>query len=136
MAYTPGQGTVLQLNISSSYTTVAQVKSLTPPSSEMGTVETTIITDSVKTFMATIRDSGEASFTIEWDPANSTHAQLWTIHRSGALSDWKIIFNDAGDCEATFSGILTKFPWDEIDVESVVMIPITIKISGDITVTP
>lgn len=136
MAYAPGQGTVLQLSISASYTTVAQVTKLTPPQSEMGTVETTIITDSVRTFLATIRDSGEANFTIEWDSANATHAQLWAVHRSGALSDWKIIFNDAGDTDATFSGILTKFPWDEVTVDSVLMIPITIKVSGDITVTP
>lgn len=136
MTYAPGQGTLLKLYYSSAYNTVAQVTKLTPPSSEMGTVETTIITDSVRTFLATIRDSGEAQFTIEWDSADASHAQLWTVHRSGALSDWKITFNDVGDTDATFSGILTKFPWDEVDVESVITIPITIKVSGDITVTP
>ena len=136
MAYTPGKGSLLQLSISASFTTVAQITKFTPPASEMGTVETTIITDAAKTFMATILDSGEANFTIEWDPANATHAELWRIHQSGELASWKIIFNDAGACVATFSAILTKFPIDEVDVESVVQIPVTLRVSGTITITP
>ncbi len=105
----------------------------------MGTVETTTLADEVKTFLATIRDSGEAQFTIEWDPA--IHAGLWTAHQNGVktppdvLYEWEIAFRDENDTTATFEGILTKFPWDEIDVESVVTIPITIKISGEIDIT-
>ena len=136
MTYAPGAGTLLKMKIATVYTTVAQITKLTPPSSEMGTVETTIISDSAKTFLATIRDSGEVTFTVEWDSADATHAALWTAHRAGTLTDFEVLFADVGATTVEFHAIVTKFPWDEISNEIVVTIPITLKLSGDITITP
>jgi hypothetical protein len=135
MAYTPGKGTLLKLKISSSYTSLGQVTKITPPSMEMGTVETTTITSASRSFLATIIDGGEVGFTIEWDATDTTHAALLTAFNAGTLSDFEVLFNDGGTT-VQFFAIVTKFPWDEIDVESVVTIPITLKISGDVTVTP
>jgi hypothetical protein len=131
MTYTPGAGTRLFRN----GVEVAQITKLTPPSSEMGTVETTTLVDQVRTFLATIRDSGEANATIEWDPSDSGHQGLWNAHKSGALDNYEIHFADDDDTVCAFDGILTKFPIDETDVDSVMQVPLTWKVSGDIDIS-
>lgn len=136
MAYVKAKGSLLKLSISAVYTTIAQIVRFTPPSRQMGTVETTIITDDDRTFMATIRSGGQVSFMIEWDPANATHQQLQTIFEAGTAGAWRIVFNDSGACEADFSAIVTDFPWDELNVDGVVARSITLQVTGAITVTP
>lgn len=129
-----GKGSQLKMKISGTYTALGQVQKITPPSGEMGTVELTNLASTAKEFAATIYDGGEAEFTIIWLPGDSTHAQVWTNHKAGTLSDFTMTWSNAST--AQFYGIITKFPWDEIDVESVQTIPVTIKISGDVTLTP
>ena len=135
MTYVPGKGTELKLSIASIYTGISQVQKITPPSGEMGTVETTHLLSSAKEYMSTILDGGELTFTIEWDPSDATHQELWSAFKSGATRSWQTVFNDAGNATVAHDGIITGFPWDEADVESVITIPITIKISGDIVLT-
>ncbi len=136
MAYTPGKGTELKLSIASVFTALAAVVNVTPPSMEMGTVETTHLASTWREFLSTIPDGGEVAFTIEYDPGATTHASLWTAFQGGALEGWQVVFNDAGDAVVAFSGILTKFNFDEVAVDNVVTASLTVKISGAVTITP
>jgi len=136
MAYTPGKGTHLQLSIASVFTDIAQVTKLTPPSMEMGTTETTHLLSAWKEFIGNMPDGGEVQFTIEFDPAGTTHQSLFSKFAAGGLESWKVIFADIGTAEFDFVGIISKFAIDEVNFDGVVTASLTIKISGAITFTP
>jgi hypothetical protein len=136
MAYVCGKGVTIENNGTASYVAVAQVTSITPPSMEVGTIEVTHLTSTMREHKASIAEPGEASFTIEWDPENATHAQLWTDFQAGNTLGWKIIFVNAGSSEITFNGFITSFPIQELTVDSVAIATINIKIDGSVTITP
>lgn len=143
MAYTPGKGTKQQLSIASVFTDIAQVVGVGPPKMSKGTSETTDLSMDWKTFIASVKDAGQVTLTIEYDAASATHAALWTAYSEAPTSsnnwgvqDWKTIFADAGNAAVAYSGVLTNFEWDDVDIEKVVTAQITIKISGAVTLTP
>jgi hypothetical protein len=134
MAYIAGKGTTLKVSISTVFTIIAQLKNITPPGKKMGTTETTHLLSTDKEFISTIREGGDVKFTVEWDPANTTHAYLLTAFDAGTMESWKVTLPNG--TIIAFTGILTDFPWDQLDVEAVAMIDLTIKVSGAVTVTP
>lgn len=134
--YTPGAGTQLQMSISGSLTTLAQVQRITPPGVEVGTVEVTHLASEAKEFLATIEDGGEIQFALLWNPAASTHAAVWAAMKAKVAKAFKVIFNDLGAAAVTFDAIITKFPWDELDVESAATVPITCKVTGPVALDP
>lgn len=136
MAYTPGKGTDLQLSIASVYTSIAQVVSVTPPQMEVGASETTHLLSEWREYIATIPDGGELTFNIEWDAAASTHGTLFSKFKDGESGEWKVILNDAGDTVVAFAGCITNFSPSELTVDNVSMAALTVKVSGEVTITP
>ncbi|WP_254509888.1 phage tail tube protein [Anatilimnocola floriformis] len=136
MAYTAGKGTKLQLSISSTLTDIAQVVSMTPPSMEMGTVETTHLLSTWREYISTIPDGGSIDFTLEWDASHATHAALWTAFQGGAVETWKVLFTDTGAATVGFSGIVTGYAFDEIAVDGVVTASLSVKLTGPVVITP
>lgn len=136
MAYAPGKGTILQLEIASVFTAIAQLVNVTPPSMSVGTSETTHLASTWREFIGSIPDGGEITFTIEYDSADASHAALSSKFAGCAVENWKVLFNDAGDTEVAFSGIITGFSWDEVVIDNVVTASLTVKVSGTVTVTP
>jgi hypothetical protein len=134
MAYIIGAGTtVARLTTPpSTYTTITQVKEVTPPALEMGTAEATHLTSTAREHVATILDPGEVSFSILWDPDDATHLDLWTTFQAKTVSGWKITIVDATatDTTITFDGLIKNFGIDTLDVEAIAMIPVTIQVSG------
>lgn len=143
MAYTPGKGTQLQLSIASVFTAIAQLVGVGPPGMTKGTSEVTDLSDDWKRFIASIKDGGEVTLTVEYDAATTTHATLWTKFSEAPTSsnnwgvqDWKVVFADAGAAEVAYSAIITNFKFDDVDNEKVVTAQLTLKISGAVTITP
>jgi len=133
---TKGFGTILKANISSVYTTVPQVMNVTPPSIEMQDIETTHLTSTVVERCPTIIDPGTAKFDLEFDPSNAVHMQLWTWAQAGTVAEWKVILSDSGACEIYFKGFIKSFGIDQIDVKSIVKIPVTIQVTETLSITP
>lgn len=140
MAYQVGAGTVLKRRTVASpatFTAITQVKDITPPSLELGTVETTHLTSDAREFMPTIHDGGEVSFNLEYDPADAQHIALYDSWAAKTVEVWKIELGD-GDTVIDFSGFITKFGIDQMTVDSVNTIPVTIRTTGlpEYTTTP
>jgi hypothetical protein len=135
-AYTPGRGSQLKVSISASQTAVAQQVTFSGPRKTKTAIDTTDLSLSHKTFLAGICDSGEVSFSGWYDPANATHQYLETSWTGGIMESWNIVLNDAGAAVIAFSGFLTALEYGEANVDGVVPINGTIKISGAVTVTP
>jgi hypothetical protein len=131
MAYLIGAGTKLYVEISASMELIPQVREVTPPALEMGTAETTHLLSSAREHVATIPDPGEVSFTLEWDPDDATHEQLWDYFTGKTMCSWKIQFiNSPSPTTIEFDGLIKNFGIDNLDVDAVATIPVTIQVSG------
>lgn len=136
MAYTPGKGSLLKVSISAAQNTVAQQVTFSGPRKTRTAIDTTDLSLSHKTFVVGINDSGEVSFMGHYDPANTVHQYLETSWTNSVVESWNIVLADAGAAVIAFSGYLTALEYGEANVDNVVSISGTIKITGAVTVTP
>lgn len=135
-AVVPGKGTLLQVSISSVFTTVAQRVSLDGPDRSVGTAETTTLDSTAKTFRATIVDNGTVGGKLYFDPQDATHLYLIGLVDTPGMASWKLTVPDADATVFAFSGILTKLKMTGMEVEGNLEAEFEIKISGAVTHTP
>jgi len=117
------------------YTTIAQVKNITPPSLTRNTIDVTThdSPDWWMEFIKGLKDGGEVSFDIVYDPALGSHDAA-----TGLLSDfadddtiaaWKITFPDTGTTEWTFDAIISAFT-PAAPTDNSLDASITLKVAG------
>ena len=136
MAYSPGNGTVIQAEISAVFTTITQCTMTGIPGMERTPIETTDLDDTWSNFIVGLPRSKELEFELNYDPAAATHAYLDTIFRSGASNNFKVILADAGAAVFAFGGYVVDFSPGEATVDGLVKFKGKIRISGAITLTP
>lgn len=106
MAIVPGKGTVLQQEISMSYTAVAQLTSISRSGTESETFESTTLdtANAGKTYAQTGYSEG-GSYEIEgfMDPALAGHQAITDLITTPADQDWKVIYADTGTTEESFT---------------------------------
>lgn len=144
MAHFRGKGTTLRMSATadSGEVTIAQVKSVTPPGMVMGTVETTDLASTARTFISTILDGGTMSFLCNWDPDAASHdTTIWTVFQAGTVYEFEIELpnNAAGSGTKkflNFSGIVTNFDpgTGGVTVDGLYELSITVKVSGTPTI--
>lgn len=122
------------------YTTVANVRSITPPNptTDMIDVSTHDDADRYRTFVAGRIDAGEVTIEGLLDPANATHigaAGLQGLRDSGELRAFKIIYPDDGALEVAFQGIVTAFQPGPLAHDGAMEFSASIKVSGSTTYT-
>ena len=134
MSYVAGKGTTVGVDWAggSSYTTVAQVTTIKPPGVTNEPVETTHLSSTWKTRIATIPDGGELSFTVEYDGADSGHIALSTNCALGTIGTWLVTLSDG--TAITHAGILTKFEPQDHQVDNISMWDATVQVTGAITI--
>jgi len=136
MAFTPGKGTLLQLSISTVFTTISQRVQVTPPEMENPKIDTTNLDNTWRTNVASIPDGGSVGMLLQYSAAAVTHAALWTSFQAGTTEAWKIVLTDAGAAEIAWSGHLEKFSFGEADVDNLVLATLMITVSGAVVITP
>ena len=132
MATVLGKGTTLKL----ASTAVGNVVSISGPNRSVGTVETTNLNSTERTFRPTILDNGEVTVTIQFDPDDTQHIALEGLLTASPLAaaTWVITMTDATPSTYTVSGILTSFDVDTAaSVDDLTMATLTIKVTGAIT---
>jgi len=125
----------------STYTTIASVVSIDGPKLAVGSVETTNLASTVKSYRATLPDSAEVSFTIQYDPAQTTHQQLLTLYSTpvgtGVVASpayfWQVTFTDVTPTVWHFQGLLTGYEITGLTVEGNVEANVTIRGTGTVT---
>ena len=137
MEYSGYAGT-LKVDIASTYTAIAQIRDLSGPSMSANAIESTHRDGGgVKEFIAGLRDGGEVSFDIVYDPALTTHSAsaaggVVTLLSAGTKNGFQLVFADVGETTAEFDAIVTSFeptmPIDDLQTADV-----TLKVSGAIT---
>ncbi|ULQ45872.1 phage tail tube protein [Flagellatimonas centrodinii] len=128
-----GYGSIFERGVGSPlvYAEIARVTEINPPSLSRETSDVTHLksTDRYKEFIGAMRDAGEVSFTLIYNPANTTHQSLMTDYEANAAVDYRITFSDDDTWQWSFKGFVTGLE-TPITMEDKVTQSITIKITG------
>lgn len=113
------------------FTAVAEVHNINGPSISRDSIEVTHhgSIGGFREYIPGLRDGGEVSIDINWNPANATHEDLYealTSVQSGN-TNYKIEFPDA--TEFAFSGHVTGFE-ASAPIDDRLTASVTIKVSG------
>ncbi len=102
-----GKGTIFQITITSTLTTVTQVRSLTWNPGTVETMETDDLSSTYVTLGVTGRaGGGTVSLTLLYDPAVTTHIEIHKLWNTPATNAMSITWPD-GVKTAPFTGIIT-----------------------------
>lgn len=118
------------------YTEISQVLSIEGASNEVGSVETTHLKSTRKTYRPGLPDGGEVSFEIEYDPADAEHVWLRSLADAPAVKSWRISYPTQPKATLdTFDGFLTAFGPSAGGAEENLSASITIKVTGPVVTT-
>ena len=128
-----GYGTTIAIstNGGTTFTDVAEVFSITPPSDTVDTVDVTHMAspNATREFVLGLRDPGEASFEMNFVPGSAADTLLQTIRDSRQTVSCRITFPN--DATWTFSGILTGYE-PEVPVDDRMTATVTFKVTGSV----
>jgi predicted secreted protein len=137
MARYSGFAATLKVEISAVYTAVAQVRDINGPNMAADPIEVSDRDSAWKQFLAGMRDGGEVTFDLVYDPdlasqSASVAGGLLTLFIAGTSNNFRVTFADATPATATFAGFVQsvqpKAPYNDAQTADV-----TIKVSGAIT---
>jgi len=94
------------ISIDGGTTTVANVLSITPASVSVATIDSTDMDATWRTFIGGLKDGGEASFEISYDPSAATHTAIESAIDGAAKS---IVVTWSDSTTMSFSAIITGF---------------------------
>lgn len=98
------------------------------PSTSADEVETTILSDTYKSYQRSQIDPGEASFEFAYDTADTNTNALVDLYNNGTVATWRVTFPDSSAEE--FDGFLKDFG-REVVKDSLIKANVTIRVSGD-----
>jgi predicted secreted protein len=98
-------------------------------------------TNKWRTFTPGLRDGGEVTFDIIYDPALTSHSASNTTTGlvyfllNGTTKTYRLVMSQAGGTYFQFSAIVTAFS-PETPLEDAMTASVTLKITGAVTVVP
>lgn len=119
----------------SSYTAIGQVESIGGPSLSRDSIDVTTHdnANTWRSFIKGLKDGGEITFSIIYDPALATHdfstGLLSDFDEDSVIPNWRLIFPDTANTTWTLPGFLTAFNVNEA-IDDAIKADITIKVSG------
>lgn len=119
---------------------------------EIDQIETTCLSADARTYEAGLATPGNATFTIQFDPADASHVRMHELKTEGRVLQWAIGFSDGTEDAAlstggddfdlddgrswiTFDGYMSSYPFS-FALNDVVESQIGIQVSGEPKVTP
>lgn len=132
MAFTPGKGTTFTWGA----TAVGQVVTIKAHNPTVGTVQTTHLTDTSRTYLATILEPGELEIVLNYDASVATHATFTTDMLAFTTRTGTVGFQDANTATWASTLIIVGFDPGQANVDGVVTATVKFKASGNITITP
>lgn len=113
-------------------TTIAQVRDITGPGLSLDTIDVTThdSTDAWREFIAGLKDGGEVSLDIVFDPDNASQTNFRTDLDARTINTWSITLTDSSPAIITFSALVTEFE-PSMAVEDELSASVTLKITGE-----
>lgn len=132
MAFSPGAG----MTITRGGTAVGQVLDVTPHSPSVGVVETTHLESTWRARLPTVPDAGSLRFSIEYDASLAGHAGVTTAMFAKTVETWIVLYTDAGTATWSASGFVIGFDQRQTNIDNIVIVDVTVQLTGAITITP
>jgi hypothetical protein len=128
------QGTHIGIKVppASVYTTIGWVEDISADYS-VGSVETTILASTTKTYIPGLFDGGEVTFSVQYVTFDATVAEFQTLIATPVICSWQITYPDA--CTEVFSGFVTKLGPSAAGVEDIITADITVQVTGAVVFT-
>ena len=116
------------------FTTIAEVNTINGPNLSRDTIDVTSLdsTDGYKKFIGGFRDSGEVTLNANWTIGG--YVDMKTDFETTSLVDYEIVLPDTGATTLSFSALVTALGMTT-PMNDKVSMDVTIKISGEVTVT-
>lgn len=138
MAKFSGYDVLLKVKQGASYVAVAQVRDLTGPGLKQDTNEVTHRDGNKwREFVGGLKDGGEVSFDVVYDPDLTTHAAgaapgLAYMLMNGTVGDFQLAFPDPSPTTCTFNALVTSFQ-PNAPMGDALTADVTLKITGSVT---
>lgn len=135
-------GTTLSYKIgaASTFSPVATLQETSGPSESVAKIDTTYLSAEIKTYIPSIPDPGEVSFTIFAVYGDAAFIALAALVAAPQVASWQLQANDGTSpttgSTATFRGFLTKFDEKDYKIDGTPVADITLQVSGTVTRTP
>ena len=111
-------------------TQIARVRGITPPTAEVPDIDTSHLESTAREFTAGLRDNGEAELSVEF--AKTAIDTLEGL--VGTDKAFKIELADGS--KFLWEGYIKSLGTEPIELDTIVVNTITVKVSGAITFTP
>jgi len=136
MAKYIGLGCVVQVDPAgaTSYLTIDQVVSFTPPERSRETVDATTLDDTLQVYLPGIEKFSNAEVKIIWDPDDTDHGAIYTLFGSKAEAQWKLTYTDGTPATWTFKGKVFDFKLESVEHNKPLTATISIHRTGAITI--
>ena len=130
-----GYGTQIQVEISSTYTKIAAVVDATPPQRTRDDIESTSFDtpDEYKDYEPGLKEPGEFSFNVIYDPDAATHEHLADLFESGDTANFRIVLPSGK--RKTFPGYCKGIGTQQITPNALVTQQLTIKVKGKVVLS-
>lgn len=121
------QGTLLKKGA----TTIVEVANITGPGLKRDMLDVTNqdSSSSYREFIAGLKDGGEVSFDINFQPAIATHQAILTDFGDGSSDAYSIVWSDGATTTWTFNAIVSGFE-PEAAVDGHLVAHVTLKCTG------
>lgn len=134
-----GFGTLLKRGngaTTETFTTVAEVKSISGPSLSMETIDATHMEspNNYREWLPSFLDGGEVSFDLNFLPATAAQTGLTTDFAARTKRNWKIYWPNSGATKWSFSGYITGFT-PSAATGDILAASCTIKVTGGVTIS-
>jgi len=127
MGAVTGNGTTL--SIDGGTTTVANLISVTPYNVSVALIDSTDMDSTWRSSIGGLKDGGDCSFEIAYDPAGATH-QAITAAIDGSSKSIVVTYSNADTC--SFSAIITSFA-PSASIDDSIKASVGLKITGAVT---
>ena len=128
MAAISGNGTTL--SIDGGTTTVANLVSVTPYNVSLALIDSTDMDSTWRESIGGLKDGGDCSFEIAYDPAGATHQAITTAFGGALAQSIVVTYSNADTC--SFSAIVTSFS-PSAAIDDKITASVGMKISGAVT---
>ena len=129
MAAIAAQGTTLKIVTTAGAITISDVLSITAPSVSVTTIEASNLDSTWKTFIGGLKDGGDLTFELAYDPSDSGHQQILADAGAGELA-CTVTWSDAKTTE--FGAIITSLSTGAA-MDDKLTLSATMKITGSVT---
>ena len=121
------------------FTTIGEVTDFSGPSESVEQIDVTSFDSTAKEYIASLPDSGEVTFGVNFVGSNAQQQGLRSDLRAGTVRNFKIIIKDdaleAGCTTVAFAAIVKNLDGPTGGVNAPITMKVTLKVSGQPTWT-